>query len=66
MDSCNPFAKLKLQSYRIYSILIPLVCMALVLEGIFVFMSIPATLGSALTISGPFPKAATSALLEKK
>jgi len=58
-DTCNPFAKLRLQPYRIYSILIPMVVFILILESVFVFMSIPESIGNALTTMGPFPQVKT-------
>ena len=59
MDSCTPFSKRKLQTYRIYSILIPVVFMLFVLECIYVFMSIPSSsLGNAMTTMGPYSSAA--------
>uniref|UniRef100_A0A6C0K4M3 Uncharacterized protein n=1 Tax=viral metagenome TaxID=1070528 RepID=A0A6C0K4M3_9ZZZZ len=58
-DTCNPYAKLKLQPYRIYSILIPIVGLIFILESVFVFMSIPESLGNALTLKGPFPQLKT-------
>jgi hypothetical protein len=54
-DTCNPNLKLKFQTYKIYSIIIPMLLMALVLEVIFIFMSIPTSIGNALTTAGPFP-----------
>ena len=59
MDSCKPFSKAKLQSYRIYSILIPVVLMFFVLECIYVFMSIPSSsIGNAISTIGPYSTAA--------
>lgn len=53
-DSCNPFLKTNLHSYRIYTVLLPILVMIFVLESIFVFMSIPVSLGTAVTTSGPY------------
>ena len=58
-DTCNPYAKLQLQPYRIYSIIIPLIVMVLILESVYVSMSVPESLGTALTTMGPFPKVKT-------
>jgi len=52
MDSCNPTRNLTLKSYRIYSILIPIVIFLFMLETFFVFMAIPSELGDAFTIEG--------------
>ena len=54
-DSCSPKSNLTLKSFRIYSILIPILTFILILEAIFVFMTIPDTLGSAVTIKGKLP-----------
>jgi hypothetical protein len=40
-DTCNPLAKTTIQDYRIYHIIIPIVALIIVLETIFIFMSIP-------------------------
>jgi hypothetical protein len=64
-DSCNPFAKTKMQSFRIYSLMIPAVLLVFILESIYVFMTIPESLGTALTMKGPFPKAKLDSLLGK-
>ena len=53
-DTCKPKAAQKLQAYRIYTIIVPAILMIFVLESVYVFMSIPATLGTALSIKGPF------------
>ena len=55
MDSCSPMSNLTLKSFRIYSIVIPIVTFILILEAIFVFMTIPDTLGSAVTVKGKLP-----------
>ena len=52
-DTCNPFIKRKLYSHRIYAALLPLLVMILVLECIYVFMSIPVNIGTASSITGP-------------
>jgi hypothetical protein len=59
MDSCTPLSKLKWQSYRVYSILIPMVLMVFALECIYVFMSVPSSsIGNAMTAMGPYSSAA--------
>ena len=65
LDSCSPFANSKLQSFRAYSLLIPAVLLVFILESIYVFASIPESLGTALTMKGPFPKAKLDSLLGK-
>jgi hypothetical protein len=52
MDSCNPTRNLTLKSYRIYSVLIPILAFIFMLESIFVFMAIPSDLGNAFTVEG--------------
>ena len=54
-DSCSPMSNLTLKAFRIYSIVIPVIIFILILEAIFVFMAIPDTLGSALTVKGKLP-----------
>lgn len=54
-DSCQPNKNVKLQSFRIYSILLPCLIFIFMVECIFVFMSIPQNLGNALTITGKLP-----------
>ena len=57
-DSCNPTRDLKLKTFRIYSIVFPIIIFVLMLEAVFVFMAIPEKLGNALTITGSLPKLA--------
>ena len=54
-DSCQPMKALKLKTFRIYSIIIPVLVFILIIEAVFVFMSIPETLGNALSIKGKLP-----------
>lgn len=54
-DTCNPKATLKFYNYKFYSMVLPALLMFLVLEVIFVFMTIPTSIGTALTTGGPFP-----------
>ena len=54
-DSCAPTRNLTLNSFRIYTILIPTLIFILLLESVFVFMSIPETLGNSLSIKGKLP-----------
>jgi hypothetical protein len=53
-DTCKPKSAQTLQAYRIYTIIVPALLMIFILECVYVFMSIPATLGTALSIKGPF------------
>ncbi len=52
-DSCNPFLNKRLHTYKIYSILLPILIIIFVLESIYIFMTIPVSLGTAITTSGP-------------
>ena len=45
--------------------MIPAVLLVFILESVYVFMTIPDSLGTALTMSGPFPKAKLHSLLGK-
>jgi len=65
-DSCNPFLKVKSHPYRIYSVVIPTVILIFILESVYVFLSIPATLGTALTTLGPFSNPKVKSLLSGK
>ena len=61
-DTCSPGNNTTLYTFRAYSIIIPVTLIVLFLEAIFIISKIPGTLGSALTIKGPFaiPKLPTS------
>jgi hypothetical protein len=54
-DTCSPGKNKTLQTYRIYSIVIPVSITVLILEGIYVLASIPGNLGSAMTMKGSLP-----------
>ena len=54
-DTCSPGKNKSLQSYRIYSIVIPTALALLILEAVYVIANIPGNLGSALTIKGSLP-----------
>lgn len=54
-DTCNPQVGFKLNNYKFYSLILPILLMFLVLEVVFVFMSIPTSIANALTTAGPFP-----------
>lgn len=54
-DTCSPGKNRSLQTYRIYSILMPSILGLLILEGIYVIANIPGNLGSALTMKGSLP-----------
>jgi len=61
-DTCSPESTTKLYSFRAYSIIIPIAVILLILEALIILARLPGTLGSALTIKGPFtlPKNPTS------
>jgi len=42
LDTCNPASKLVLYSFRIYTIILPILLFLLLLETIFVISGIPA------------------------
>lgn len=50
-DSCKPLKGLKLNSFRIYSIIIPTLLFILAIEAVMIFASLPTTMGSALSVS---------------
>ena len=52
-DSCNPFVNKRLHTYRVYTVLLPVLVMVFVLECIYVFMTVPVSLGTAVTTTGP-------------
>jgi hypothetical protein len=54
-DTCSPGKNKKLQTYRIYSIVMPSILGLLIMEGVYIIASIPGNLGSALTIKGSLP-----------
>ena len=54
-DSCQPRRGQTLKTFRIYSLIFPVIIFILMLEVIFVFMSVPQDLGNALTIKGKLP-----------
>lgn len=54
-DTCNPNVKKTLYTYKFYGVILPTLLMTLLLEVVFVFMSIPTSIGNALTTAGPFP-----------
>lgn len=56
-DTCSPKANYKFHSYKIYSIVVPILLMFLVLEVVFIFMSIPTSIGAVLSSVGPFSSA---------
>ena len=53
-DTCSPGKDTKLYSFRVYSIVIPITLIIVFLEAVYIIAKIPGTLGSALTIKGPF------------
>jgi hypothetical protein len=59
-DTCSPGKNKLLQTFRIYSIIIPVSIAIVFLEVIFVLSSIPGTLGSALTVKGSLPSLPSS------
>ena len=52
-DSCNPLVNKRLHTYRVYTVLLPVLVMVFVLECIYVFMTVPVSLGTAVTTTGP-------------
>lgn len=55
VKTCQPLAKLKLKNYKFYSAVVPTLIMFLVLEVVFVFMSVPTSIQDVFTKVGPFP-----------
>jgi hypothetical protein len=53
--TCSPGKGKRLQTFRIYSIIIPVTIAVVFLESIFILSSIPGSLGSGLTIKGSLP-----------
>jgi hypothetical protein len=53
--TCSPGKNKSLQTFRVYSIIIPVTIAVVFLESIFILSSIPGTLGSGLTIKGSLP-----------
>jgi hypothetical protein len=54
-DTCTPGKNKSIQTYRIYSIVIPAVILTVIIEAFYVIGNIPGNLGSALTIKGSLP-----------
>ena len=54
-DTCTPGKNKSIQTYRIYSIVIPAVILTLILEAFYVIGNIAGNLGSASTINGSLP-----------
>ena len=54
-DSCKPFKGQQIKPFRVYSIVLPIVLTILFVEAVYVFSSIPGTLGTALTVTGALP-----------
>jgi len=54
-DTCSPGKNKSLQTYRIYSIVVPRALALLILEAVYVIAMIPGNLGSSKTIKGPLP-----------
>ena len=66
-DTCSsPGINKTLQSFRIYSVLIPTTLIILVLEGIFVLSKIQGNIGSGKTIIGSLPTIPAGLLNSKK
>lgn len=53
-DTCSPGKNTILQSFRAYSIVIPIAMIVVFLELMYIFAKVSGTLGSATTIKGPF------------
>lgn len=54
-DTCTPMRNLTLKSYRIYSILVPSLVFFLMVEGVMIFMTLPSSFGSAVTMKSSLP-----------
>jgi hypothetical protein len=54
-DTCSPGKNKKMYSFRIYSILFPIVVGLLFVEGVFILSNIPGNLGSGTTIHKLMP-----------
>ena len=54
-DTCTPMRNLTLKSFRIYSIVIPTLVFFLMIEGVFIFMTLPSSFGSAVTMKTTLP-----------
>ena len=52
VDTCNPQPSVSLNTFRFWSIVFPVIGLIFMGECVFVFMSIPDVVGSALTITG--------------
>lgn len=55
-DSCQPNKNQSLNSFRVYSILVPCLLFILAIETFYIFMYYPGTLGNAKTVLGKFSK----------
>jgi len=54
-DTCSPGKNKTLQSFRAYTVVIPIALILVFLEGVFILATIPGSLGSALTVKGALP-----------
>jgi hypothetical protein len=54
-DTCSS-AKGSLQTYKIYSIIVPIIVIIFILEAAYVIYRIPGNIGSSMSISGLLPK----------
>lgn len=54
-DTCSPGRNKRLQTYRIYSIVLPITFALLALESVFILSNIPGNLGSSTTVKGALP-----------
>jgi hypothetical protein len=54
-DTCSPGKNKQLYSFRIYTILIPIVTGLAFLEGMYIMSNIPGTLGSGASIEKLMP-----------
>jgi hypothetical protein len=54
-DTCSA-AKGNLQTYKIYSIVVPIVVIIFIMEAAYVIYKIPGNIGSSMTIKGIVPQ----------
>ena len=54
VDTCNPEANFKFSSYKFYNTILPALVMFFILEVVFIFISIPTSIGSIVAAAGPF------------
>ena len=55
-DTCNPGKNKVLQSYRIYTIVIPCAVVIFILEAAYVLSNIPGNIGSSMSLKATLPQ----------